>query len=301
MTHLTTDQEPTMPPPMTRDEWLAERRKVIGGTDLAAIMGLNPYKSPWDVWADKTGQVEPEPENQAMKMGRMLEPVVRALYEERHGATIAPGFLKDPRYHVGGTPDALTDATVIDFKTTKGFVFRSWQGIIPTHYWAQLQCYMFLTGARNGVLAVLVDGRDYHELHCVYDAEWTDGAVRDAKAWWERHIIDGQEPERTTNPQPEAETGAAIEADDTVKRALQDLTEVRELEKAIKDRRAECEEAIKEFMGSNEVLTIAGNAAATWKAVTSTRIDTKALRAAQPTIADQYTKTTTTRTFRLTT
>lgn len=44
---------------MTEKEWLEERKKGIGGSDAATILGLNPYKSNIDLWAEKTGKKEP--------------------------------------------------------------------------------------------------------------------------------------------------------------------------------------------------------------------------------------------------
>ena len=45
---------------MSRSEWLQHRRKGLGGSDAAAVAGLNPWKSPFAVWMEKTGQIEPE-------------------------------------------------------------------------------------------------------------------------------------------------------------------------------------------------------------------------------------------------
>ncbi len=42
---------------MSRDEWLIERRKGIGGSDASIILGLNKWKTPFELWLDKTGQV----------------------------------------------------------------------------------------------------------------------------------------------------------------------------------------------------------------------------------------------------
>ena len=43
----------------SREEWLALRRGYIGGSDAAAVVGLSPYVTPYQVWAEKTGKVEP--------------------------------------------------------------------------------------------------------------------------------------------------------------------------------------------------------------------------------------------------
>ena len=61
---------------MSREKWLEARRSAIGGSDAAAIIGLNPYSSPYSVWADKTGRLPDKPDNEAMRLGRDLEEYV---------------------------------------------------------------------------------------------------------------------------------------------------------------------------------------------------------------------------------
>ena len=68
---------------MNREEWLNERRTGIGGSDAAAVMGLNPWKSPLDVYLDKTGQLMESPDNPALYWGRVLEEVVAREYSLR--------------------------------------------------------------------------------------------------------------------------------------------------------------------------------------------------------------------------
>ena len=70
---------------MNREEWLNERRSGIGGSDAAAVMGLNPWKSPLDVYLDKTGQLMESPDNPALYWGRVLEEVVAREYSLEPG------------------------------------------------------------------------------------------------------------------------------------------------------------------------------------------------------------------------
>ncbi|MDP3766551.1 MAG: YqaJ viral recombinase family protein, partial [Dehalococcoidia bacterium] len=66
--------------------WLAARRAGIGGTDAAAILGLSPFRTPLDVYLDKTGAAQDErTETQPMRWGKALEPVIAEAVEERIG------------------------------------------------------------------------------------------------------------------------------------------------------------------------------------------------------------------------
>ena len=67
---------------MSREEWLEERRKSLGGSDMGAVLGLNRYRSPYTVWAEKTGRIGETPDNEAMRVGRDLEQYVASRFEE---------------------------------------------------------------------------------------------------------------------------------------------------------------------------------------------------------------------------
>ena len=73
---------------LSHDEWLALRRKGIGGSDAASIMGVSAYSSPYRVWADKTGRLEPLEDNEAMRQGRDLEAYVAERFTEATGKKV---------------------------------------------------------------------------------------------------------------------------------------------------------------------------------------------------------------------
>src|SRR5690606_29202656 len=68
-----------------REEWLAERRKAIGASDVAAVLGVSPWATPWEVWAEKTGRLEPWSGNAATDLGTRLEPVIMDMAEAELG------------------------------------------------------------------------------------------------------------------------------------------------------------------------------------------------------------------------
>ena len=73
----------------TRDDWLAWRRGGIGGSDIAAILSLSPWQSPWSLWADKTGLAADTHENEAMEAGRWLELAIGPWFADRTGLHVA--------------------------------------------------------------------------------------------------------------------------------------------------------------------------------------------------------------------
>lgn len=88
---------------------LAERASGITATDIAAIVGVHPYRSAVDVWSDKIGDAAPFIGNDRTKWGNLLEPVLRADYEERKGVRVeVHGTMQHrERPWMKATPDGL--------------------------------------------------------------------------------------------------------------------------------------------------------------------------------------------------
>lgn len=69
---------------VSHDQWLENRKSGIGSSEIATIVGLNPYETPYQLWLRKTGQVPPKEENFFMKAGHYLEDAVARFYECRY-------------------------------------------------------------------------------------------------------------------------------------------------------------------------------------------------------------------------
>ena len=152
-----------------REEWLARRRLDVTASDVGAVFGLHPYKTPLQLWADKTGVGLDVAENAAMRRGRWLEDAVIAACRDHHPDwdIQKPGiYVRAPSYRLGCTPDAIANGKiVIQCKTVAASTFSKWDGA-PTHYQLQALTEAMLMNADRAVLAVLVTssyGADYHE------------------------------------------------------------------------------------------------------------------------------------------
>jgi len=73
---------------MSREEWLLRRRRTIGGSDAAGVMGMSPWATPYTVWAEKTGLLQEKPDTEAMRQGRDLEDYVARRFAEASGKTV---------------------------------------------------------------------------------------------------------------------------------------------------------------------------------------------------------------------
>ena len=73
---------------MEKEEWLEHRRKGIGGSDAAAILGMNPWKSPMDVWLEKTGEFTRTMKRTKDVLGTVLEDIVAREFMARTGLKV---------------------------------------------------------------------------------------------------------------------------------------------------------------------------------------------------------------------
>nr|DAM42649.1 MAG TPA: Exonuclease [Caudoviricetes sp.] len=153
------------------DDWHELRAKRIGGSDVGAILGVNPYKSIVDVYVDKTEGSDFKGNN-ATYWGHVLEGTVLKEFSNRHKELI----VYEVPYSVvndflianldGALKDKETgDYGVLEIKTTSVWNRREWEeDIIPQSYYAQIQHYLMLTGYKFAYVAVLIGGNEYKEF-----------------------------------------------------------------------------------------------------------------------------------------
>lgn len=144
----------------TTDEWL-KARKVIGGTDAAALVGLNPYKTNIDLWREKTGRKEaPDISNEPfVRFGHDAEPHLRELfaldfpqYEVRYVENNM--FINDRYPFAHASLDGwLTEKEtgrkgILEIKTTnilQSMQKEKWNDRIPDNYYCQVLWYLMVT------------------------------------------------------------------------------------------------------------------------------------------------------------
>ena len=184
---------------LPKDEWLSIRQKGIGGSDIAAIAGLNPFKSAIEVFLDKTGRAEPIKENSKMKWGKLLEDPVAQEYSASTGKKVqrVNAVLQDTKTpHFLANIDRIASGNgqgngILEVKCTSWA--KAWDGgIIPDFYYTQLQWYLGVCGLAWGQFATLISGSDLlippvtpadpkciHNLFVIADRFWTQNVLKD--------------------------------------------------------------------------------------------------------------------------
>lgn len=178
----------------TRQEWLAERRHSIGASEAAAVLGLDPHRSPLGVYLAKTGALPPEEPGEAAEWGLRLEPLIAEVWQERTGRRIVERqvFARSPVDPFSATLDALDEHGVpVEFKTISALRARGALGEggdeLPPGWIVQAHMQMFLVGADRVDFAVLVGGQ---QLRTDFAVERNDDLLTtmlpDLRAFWGR-------------------------------------------------------------------------------------------------------------------
>lgn len=193
-----------------RDEWLAQRRLGIGGSEVAAIIGEHPFLSPWDVWLSKVEGYD-RPASPLMEQGIYLEDGVARWYAARLKVELREcGNLMHPtRSVLRCTPDRIANhadgaSRLLSIKVP-GAWFDSeewgephaWR--VPTYAWLQLQHEMYVAGP-NGLGLVRDDfahlavplGGDLQVLSVPGDVVAQEKMASECERWWTKHV-DGKE------------------------------------------------------------------------------------------------------------
>ncbi|MBP0635918.1 YqaJ viral recombinase family protein [Cupriavidus sp. AcVe19-6a] len=162
---------------LSRSDWLAVRRTGMGGSDAAAAVGLNPYKSQLELWLEKTGRdtdlPKPDPNDTTdpVYWGTLLEPIVAAAYTRQTGHRVRkvnavlqhptiPFMLANLDREVVGAPDVQ----ILECKTAGEFGARHWQDGVPEYVQLQVQHQLAVTGKLVADVAVLLCGQKL-EVH----------------------------------------------------------------------------------------------------------------------------------------
>lgn len=152
---------------MNHNDWLAERRKSLGGSDMGAVLGLNRFRSPYSVWADKTGKLPDTADSEAMRIGRDLEPYVLRRFTEKSGLRTrrVNAILRNDAFaHIHANVDSVIvgEKAGVEAKTASALNTRAFSGgDFPESYYAQCVTYLAVTGYRRWYLAVLIMGREF--------------------------------------------------------------------------------------------------------------------------------------------
>lgn len=305
--------------PEDRDNWLLERRKGLGGSDVAALVlprehlpGFLP--SPWELWMDKhEGVTRDGQDNADTRRGRYLERAVLDWYEDEAGESLVRDvglLVAEGEPWRRGTPDAVVPGKlVVEAKTARDEDGWGEDGSdqVPLYYLTQAIWYMPLVGVDRCDFAVFFVMSGRFARYTVHrDLGVERHIIGSAREWWERHVVGGEEP-----PISVSGSGAEVllrrypSSSGKVREATaEEVSLIAQRHEAYRNVKmaeaylADIDAQLKAAIGDDEGISGEG-VKATWKPQARQSIDTKALAAAHPEIAKQFTRTSTFRVLRV--
>jgi putative phage-type endonuclease len=173
--------------PAGSDEWHAARKHGLGGSEIAAVLGLSPWESRFSLWHRKMGLASPIVMTDAMHWGNVLEPVIRDEWNRRHdGEMFAqaagtwshyqhPWMVANPdgivRRYI--RPSVAQVDSLLEVKTSRDADGWGEPGTdeIPIYYRTQALWYLDVFGLDVCHFAVLIGGSDYREYRVEYSAD----------------------------------------------------------------------------------------------------------------------------------
>lgn len=293
-------------------DWLEYRKQGIGGSDASVVCGISRYKSPVELWMEKTNQIPCQEAGEAAYWGTQLEAMVRAEFSKRTGVEVncVMQLLQSAEHpfmlaNLDGIcehPDLGT--CIFEAKTASAYKAGEWDDAIPDEYMLQIQHYMAVTGYRGAYIAVLIGGNTFRWRFVARDEGLIASLIELEADFW-NHVKDGTPPpldgsnaavrflsEQFPNSTPQSQ----IILPDTAAELLRQYEDACEQLEDIAQQKQQAENLLKQMMGENEIGKLE-NHIVTWKSIAQERLDSKTLKAEHPALYRKYTNRTSYRRF----
>lgn len=172
----------------SHEEWLEERKKSLGGSDVGAVLGMSGYSSPYTVWAEKTGKLPPFEGNEWTRLGNDLEDYVAKRFCEASGLKVVNDKAtwrndKYPHLHANFDRKVVGMKAGVECKLTSELNAKNYKnGEFPDRFYAQCVEYLCVTEFDRWFLVVLIYGKGikiYQMTRIPNDVvpEWCESSV----------------------------------------------------------------------------------------------------------------------------
>lgn len=305
---------------MSHEDWIRCRSQGIGGSDVGAILGLNKWKSPLNVYLDKVEEPVEVEENEKMYWGNVLEDVVAKEFQKRTGYKVQKSNFMwqhpehefmlanvDRFFHIPGEGWG-----VLECKTTSEYRKGDFDGeTIDESYLLQITHYLAVTGLKVAFLAVLIGGNDFRYFRVDRDEELVQLVINEEKKFWFDHVQAGIPPELDGSdastallnilypPVSVKEEQEVLHLDEKAAELLAQYDTAKELEAQYKEQKEEAANKLKNLIGDYQK-AVWDERKITWKKIESFRFNRKAFEKDNPEVAEKYLEKSVSRRFSVT-
>ena len=287
----------------TREEWLKVRKLGLGGSDMAAVLGLSPWRSPIDVWLDKTSNTVEEKESEPMYWGNVLEEIVAQEFAKRSGYKVRnnnftlqseayPYLLANIDREIVGLDAGL------ECKTANAFKANEWDGDnVPDAYYIQCQHYMAVTGKASWWIAALIGGNTFVYKEIKRNDEVIRAIIDTGREFW--YLVetktmpapdDTKQCENALKKLYQKSNGQSVELPANYGNMIIDYLEIKNQLSDLESKKRGIENVMKDFLKDNERATY-GEHFVSWKSTKPREtFDAKAFKNDYPELHKQYIK-----------
>jgi putative phage-type endonuclease len=299
---------------LINQDFSLDRSKYLGGSDIGAILGLSRFRSPLEVWMEKTGKEVKKLDSLPLRFGSFAEEFVASEYARSTGFELIhdESIYVHPEYsfmsaHIdrfvledssSSSSSSSSPTRILECKTANPFSLGDWGEVgtdeVPLSYLCQCLWYMAITNLNRVDLAVLFGNSDFRIYEIVRDKELEAIILQKANFFWNEHVLRDVPPPAMSEEDcqtlfrkgdPTKSVEAKAETLGLTKRLQQLHSEIDVREGEI----SSIKQSIMRQMGEAETLTYQGKVIATWKAPKpSFRLDSKTLEQEHPEIASLY-------------
>lgn len=294
--------------PADRNEWLQHREQGIGSSEVATILGLNPWETPYQLWRRKKGLDKGKSETFAMKAGHYLEDAVSMFWHDETGRDIIKRsagdwlmvntekpFMRvspDRTYWLSGMPHNNANKGILECKTTQ---MRIDPDDLPKYWFCQVQYQLGVAEYEQGSLAWLSQGREFGYKDISLVPDFFAWICEEVTKFWIDNVQGNIEPEAQSVEDVllrynRHTDGKILEVSDDIFTTCNDLKALKEQIAKLDENKEELETKIKMCFADAEAISYGGQTIATWKAPKpSERFDAKAFAKAHPDLAKEFT------------
>lgn len=290
----------------TKEDWLEIRSKGLGGSDIGTMMGLNPYKSAYQLWLEKTGQAEsPDISDKiAIKVGNELEDLVARIFEQETGLKVQKDnkthFHKDFPFLLANIDRKIVgERALLECKTTSVFNADEWKDDeVPASYLMQVQHYLNVLNYDYAYIAVIVGNSRFICKKIERDEELITLYTNMAMDFWLNNVlnmvapeIDGSMVTKQALNLVEYEEGKSKPMTKEQEELAKYIENLKSDIKHLNDMKSQAENQLKEQMSNDELSELTSSKLkVTWKSISHNRVDTDKLKKQYPEIYQECCK-----------
>ena len=294
---------------LINQDFTQDRTKYIGGSDIGAILGLSKFRTPLEVWMEKTGKEVRQLDSLPLRFGSFAEEFVASEYARATRFEL----LHDESIYIHPTHPMMSahvdrfilgdglnkPATrLLECKTANPFARSEWgepgTDQVPMSYLCQCIWYMAITGIEQCDLAVLFGNSDFRIYEIARDLELETLVIEKALHFWNKYVLKDIAPPAETEGDYQAlfkksDPSKTIEANAMTVELIRQLQSLSKQSGDVDEQITQIKQHIMNEMKEAEVLSYQGNVIATWKAPKpSFRLDSKRLELEEKEVFERF-------------